>query len=686
KRDLYLAGLLPMTGVWPGGQAMMVAADMALERINQRDDVLGDYRLNLMYGDSEFLVYKGVHLLHQFLSEEPIKLAVVAAANSELSEASSLISELYHLIQVSYASVSPILSNKEIYPRFFRTSSPDTLVNPARIALCEEFGWKKVAVLQQSRTVFDAVAENLKNRIENHPNISILASEVFQSDPLNAVSVMKEKDVRIVFTICNMPQAQQILCQAFKNGMVGPKYVWFMPGWFDDNWWLVDGGHHDCTVQEMTTAAEGYMAVADLTLSAFEGTGISGLTSTEYWSEFNRLTNYQSPHATNLATQMFDALWAIALALNDNEQLKDQTKDIYDFRYDDIEMSNMILNNMKRIKFNGVKSPIEFDEKQDPVIVVKIERVQNGSKDLLGYWGRGATTDLEWTGSTLIWEGGRNRPPVDSTRVSYRKVFVPLEIYLLFSILSAISMLIAVLFLAINLYHRKTRVIKMSSPNINNIILLGCFLVYLTAFFQERDSSSVLLYCKLRSYVMVIGFALAFGALFSKTWRIHIIFANKKLKRKVVKDARLIVMVLILLAVDLIVLISWDLVDPPGLVATEIYREQSQDGDLLTVYEKDQCQSVNSEYFIYTLYIIQGLLLIFGAFLAWETRKVVTIPALNDSQLIGVCIYNVFVLSVMAVILSAVLNTRVTLSYCVMSTISILATNTTACIIFVPKV
>lgn len=54
-----------------------------------------------------------------------------------------------------------------------------------------------------------------------------------------------------------------------------------------------------------------------------------------------------------------------------------------------------------------------------------------------------------------------NRPPVDSTRVSYRKVFVPLEIYLLFSILSAISMLIAVLFLAINLYHRKTRYSKL---------------------------------------------------------------------------------------------------------------------------------------------------------------------------------------------------------------------------------
>ncbi len=34
------------------------------------------------------------------------------------------------------------------------------------------------------------------------------------------------------------------------------------------------------------------------------------------------------------------------------------------------------------------------------------------------------------------------------------------------------------------------------------------------------------------------------------------------------------------------------------------------------------------------LYSIKGILLIFGVFLAWQTRKV-TIPALNDSKYIG---------------------------------------------------
>ena len=36
----------------------------------------------------------------------------------------------------------------------------------------------------------------------------------------------------------------------------------------------------------------------------------------------------------------------------------------------------------------------------------------------------------------------------------------------------------------------------------------------------------------------------------------------------------------------------------------------------------------------FVVYLIAGLLLLFGAFLAFETRKV-TVPALNDSKFIG---------------------------------------------------
>ena len=53
-------------------------------------------------------------------------------------------------MQVSYASTSPVLKDRELYPHFFRTISSDLAFNPARAALLRKYGWKRVATLHQN--------------------------------------------------------------------------------------------------------------------------------------------------------------------------------------------------------------------------------------------------------------------------------------------------------------------------------------------------------------------------------------------------------------------------------------------------------------------------------------------------------------------------------------------------------
>ena len=48
----------------------------------------------------------------------------------------------------------------------------------------------------------------------------------------------------------------------------------------------------------------------------------------------------------------------------------------------------------------------------------------------------------------------------------------------------------------------------------------------------------------------------------------------------------------------------------------------------------EHCESKKLSYWLGAVYAFKGLLLVFGVFLAWETRGV-TIPALNDSRYIG---------------------------------------------------
>lgn len=55
-----------------------------------------------------------------------------------------------------------------------------------------------------------------------------------------------------------------------------------------------------------------------------------------------------------------------------------------------------------------------------------------------------------------------------------------------------------------------------------------------------------------------------------------------------------------------------------------------------------KCVSESQVYFYGVLLVLDGLLLIFGAFLAWETRHV-TVPALNDSKYIGKKVFFFFI-------------------------------------------
>lgn len=52
KKKLYIGALFPMSGGWAGGQACLPAAQMALDLVNNRTDILPDYELELIHYDS----------------------------------------------------------------------------------------------------------------------------------------------------------------------------------------------------------------------------------------------------------------------------------------------------------------------------------------------------------------------------------------------------------------------------------------------------------------------------------------------------------------------------------------------------------------------------------------------------------------------------------------------------------
>ncbi|XP_041350597.1 gamma-aminobutyric acid type B receptor subunit 2-like isoform X2 [Gigantopelta aegis] len=184
---------------------------------------------------------------------------------------------------------------------------------------------------------------------------------------------------------------------------------------------------------------------------------------------------------------------------------------------------------------------------------------------------------------------------------------------------------------------------------------------------------------------IAVGFSLAFGGLFAKTWRVYLIFTNGAKQKKIVKDSQLFLMVSMLITINISIIIIWFMIDPLDVTIENLPTEFNHIDDIEVHKDIVNCTSSNQIYFMGTLFGVQGIILLFGVFLSLQTRKV-TVDGLNDSKMIGVCIYNVVVLSFLGVMVSLTLKSNVDLHYGIISCIIILATTVTQCLIIIPKI
>ena len=98
------------------------------------------------------------------------------------------------------------------------------------------------------------------------------------------------------------------------------------------------------------------------------------------------------------------------------------------------------------------------------------------------------------------------------------------------------------------------------------------------------------------------------------------------------------------------------------------------------------CTARNLTIWLALIYVYKGILLLYGLFLAYETRNVVY-AHLNDSRVIGICVYNVVVLSTIGAFLALILtNDQYEQLYAAMSVCIIFPASVTISLIFIPKV
>ncbi|XP_070564402.1 gamma-aminobutyric acid type B receptor subunit 2-like [Ptychodera flava] len=270
---------------------------------------------------------------------------------------------------------------------------------------------------------------------------------------------------------------------------------------------------------------------------------------------------------------------------------------------------------------------------------------------------------------------------------------IPKSIVYAFSCLSGLAIAISVVFLIFNIRNRKEKIVKMSSPNLNNVIILGNILVCVFVVFMGLDTGMVdtdtyLTICKAKLWILTIGFTLAFGSMFAKTWRVYSILIHEKTKKKSIKDRHLGITVAVMLVVDVAILIVREVVDPLNVRTTTIVQPQSDDDEVALVrylYLYVESYSKMSGVWLAILTAYKGLMLVFGSFLSWQTRNI-TVTGLNDSKEIALSIYNVVICCAITLPLSLLIQSDPGASYAMTAGFILFSTVITLCMLFVPKV
>lgn len=78
--------------------------------------------------------------------------------------------------------------------------------------------------------------------------------------------------------------------------------------------------------------------------------------------------------------------------------------------------------------------------------------------------------------------------------------------------------------------------------------------------------------------------------------------------------------------------------------------------------------------------------MLFGMFLTWETRNV-SFPGLNDSKYIGICVYNIFIVTMVVLPVGMfAFKANVDAGYSITATSIIFCTTATLVLMFITKV
>lgn len=617
---------------WMGGNDVLPAMTFAVDQVNSDPRVLENYTLELVHGRDGCGVVTETALGfvdQAFLSGNTGFTGMIGpGCSSSVTLLARILNQTELALVTVHGGGSPDLSDRTLYPYLLGTlGSTDNFVEGFN-ALMRKSRWKRMALLYDDSRLYYLTTKRLF--VKTLPaNISLLYKPVsFNFLPLN---IIRDKILRVLFVMCPQELTRRIMCLALHNNMIYPNYQFVIMSHTLQELvgpvsFTYDRINYECSKSDMEKAldamlfinynlvpAEGVQAVSDINYVEY----------LDYYEQYRELYNQQADVLKNSTyviwgTYFYDAVWAWALVL-DNLTKSDINFTI-NTDYGDVEQSKLIVEQFYRTSFQGMSGEISF-RRNTGYTPRKVDILQVGENM------QHHVASIDTDGSLVL--VGNNRS-FNFTEDSFRNATLRENrgLGVFFTFISAIHLSVVVFLHIITVVYRKKPSIKATSPKLLHMSYAGVYCVLLGTFLWSLNPAAVIdvnsrpIFCNLLwTWLLPIGFTLAFCPVAMRTWRIYRIFKHYLNPGKLISDPILIGFVVVFLVMDLTLSIIWTAVDY-YMTEVNVFMMPGGDGQASVVGIRIDCVCDHTIIWLGAFFSYKIVILFAVAIFAFLTRKI----------------------------------------------------------------
>ncbi|KAF2071762.1 hypothetical protein CYY_006928 [Polysphondylium violaceum] len=179
--------------------------------------------------------------------------------------------------------------------------------------------------------------------------------------------------------------------------------------------------------------------------------------------------------------------------------------------------------------------------------------------------------------------------------------------------------------------YRNTLPIRSASPIFCNAIFLGGLFIFAGVAIWITAPTTAL--CRLRYWMVSLGYTIMLGSMVVKNVRIYMLFNNKELKVLNITNSKLFPYVALALLINIILLIIWTTLGDVSAINRRSIDDIGKYEYLTTCYISDQGNIA-----LYILLVYHGLMLLLGCLVSFKIRTV-DIQDFNESKAIASILY-----------------------------------------------